>query len=95
MEVWNRYLVDNGPPSTYVTNFVCDSTSPTAPEQRNENVVGLVRLAASLTGITEPWPQQKGKDDKMYYIVSGQLEVVYESALTKYTFIHKGRTHPD
>jgi hypothetical protein len=95
MEVWNRYLVDNGPPSTYCMDFVCDSVSTAAPEQSNDNVVVLVRLTASLTGITEPWPQQKGKDDKMYYIVKGQLEAVYESASTKYTFLHKGSANPD
>ena len=95
LEVWNRYLVDNGPPTTYSMSFVCDSTSAVAPEQSNDNVVELVRLTASLTSITEPWPQQKGKDDKMYYIVKGQLEVAYESASTKYTFIHKGRVNPD
>jgi hypothetical protein len=75
--------------------FVCDSTSPMAPEQCNDNVVELVKLTASLTSITEPWPQKMGADGEMYYIVDGHLEVVYESASTKYTFIYKGRANSD
>jgi len=51
-----------------------------------------VELTADTSAIPE-WsiPKIKGADGEMYYRIDFTIEVTYQSASTKYEFVHQGK----
>jgi hypothetical protein len=85
-----RLPVSDGFVESHSMTVYHDSISQTAPLQRNNNVVKLVSLTASLSSIQKTLPREKGADGKKYYILKGAIEAAYGSASTEYTLLYGG-----
>jgi hypothetical protein len=85
-------LVSRGRPKEHDTLIYCDRTSRAPVLYRDEQVVELVKLTADISAIPE-WsiPKIKGADGEMYYRFDFTIDVTYQSASTKYEFVHQGK----
>ncbi|KAI1121719.1 hypothetical protein F5Y10DRAFT_271794 [Nemania abortiva] len=86
--------VGNGRSRTFPLTIYADEESSVAPIARTEAVKALCHLTADLGAIPDnQLDQRQGSDGRMYYHLQFDLELVYHSASTQYTLIHKGRRY--
>ncbi|KAI1773096.1 hypothetical protein F4818DRAFT_453039 [Hypoxylon cercidicola] len=90
----SRRPVSTGRPRSIICTVFVDESSEVAPLARDDNVRVLCHVTASLDHIPESELDRRlGIDGAMYYDLEIQIEAVYQSSLTVYTLIHKGRRY--
>jgi hypothetical protein len=68
-----------------------EKKSEDPPFRLHESARPFARLKADISGIpTRQLPYQQGADGRLYYVLKFQVEVVYESASTKYALNYEG-----
>lgn len=91
---FSQYWIIGQPIPSITLVLYSDSATSTAPIQKTNNVIELVRLTANLSGI--PFSAYSnntltGVDGKRYYKVTGTIEATYYSASTKYVLEVEGK----
>jgi hypothetical protein len=89
---YKTWLVSDGWQQEFNNVLYCDRTGRAPVLYRDHKVKELVRLKADISTIAQSsFRKEKGKDGKMYYCFHYSIEVIYQSAYTRYTLIHKGK----